>query len=486
MALSYSNKMMLAPMVRGGTLPTRLLALKYGAHVVYGEELIDYRMLDCERIVNPVLDTIDFVSKQDHSVAFRTCAAEKAAVVFQMGTSDPDRAVQVAKLVEEDVAGIDVNMGCPKPFSIKGGMGAALLKEPELATAIMAALVKACKKPVTCKIRVLPTLEDTMSLAKRLEATGIKALGIHGRVTTQRPREPVSEYQHGIIKAVAKELTIPVIANGGSLDFTSYADLDKFKERCGASSVMVARAAQANMSIFRQQGPLEQLEVTKEYLKLAIRYDNSLANTKYNLTKGLTARGHAALCKSIHDASSMQDVAALFDLADLVTEHQENTQQLAEKHDFALRKTMDQEDEVAGTVLAHLAKRDTNDNADNADHADDDGQPAPKAAKPDMVVLDIEYKRKYGKPVPPKSKLHEYCNIHRLSPPKCVSTEANKRFYAVCNWLGEQYSTKHACKSRKDAEHAACLVALVARGLAHPRSDDEGYEYVDFKSGASA
>ena len=32
---------------------------------------------------------------------------------------------------EGDVAGIDVNMGCPKEFSLKGGMGAALLAQPE-------------------------------------------------------------------------------------------------------------------------------------------------------------------------------------------------------------------------------------------------------------------------------------------------------------------------------------------------------------------
>lgn len=29
------------------------------------------------------------------------------------------------------MAGIDVNMGCPKEFSLKGGMGAALLTKPE-------------------------------------------------------------------------------------------------------------------------------------------------------------------------------------------------------------------------------------------------------------------------------------------------------------------------------------------------------------------
>ncbi len=35
--LSYSNKVILAPMVRIGTLPSRLLALEYGADIVYSE-----------------------------------------------------------------------------------------------------------------------------------------------------------------------------------------------------------------------------------------------------------------------------------------------------------------------------------------------------------------------------------------------------------------------------------------------------------------
>ena len=41
-ALTYANKIMLAPMVRIGTLPMRLLALKYGADIVYSEvRLVD-------------------------------------------------------------------------------------------------------------------------------------------------------------------------------------------------------------------------------------------------------------------------------------------------------------------------------------------------------------------------------------------------------------------------------------------------------------
>lgn len=30
------------------------------------------------------------------------------------------------------MSAIDINMGCPKEFSVRGGMGAALLKKPEL------------------------------------------------------------------------------------------------------------------------------------------------------------------------------------------------------------------------------------------------------------------------------------------------------------------------------------------------------------------
>lgn len=43
--LNYDNKLILAPMVRIGTLPMRLLALDYGADIVYTEELIDRKLL---------------------------------------------------------------------------------------------------------------------------------------------------------------------------------------------------------------------------------------------------------------------------------------------------------------------------------------------------------------------------------------------------------------------------------------------------------
>ncbi|XP_052233226.1 tRNA-dihydrouridine(20) synthase [NAD(P)+]-like [Dreissena polymorpha] len=275
--MDYRNKVILAPMVRIGTLPTRLLALKYGADIVYTEEIIDRKILNTERIENKVLGTIDYVSS-DSTLVFRTNSREKPLLVFQMGTANSQTALKAAKKIEQDVSAIDINMGCPKEFSIKGGMGAALLKKPDTIKEILTTLVQNVAVPVTCKIRLLPEIEDSLRLVKMIEETGVAAIAIHGRLTEERPRHP---NRNETIKTLAQHLTIPVIANGGSLEILSYEDIAKFREATGSSSVMVARAAQWNTSIFRPKGILPVKEVVKEYLKLAINVDNDFPNTKY-------------------------------------------------------------------------------------------------------------------------------------------------------------------------------------------------------------
>lgn len=110
---------------------------------------------------------------------------------------------------EKDVAAIDINMGCPKEFSIKGGMGAALLSQPEKVRSIMSNLVRGCNVPITAKIRLLSSHEATVAFCKMLEECGVSAIGVHGRTREQRPRHANN---NEAIAAVAKELTVPVIA----------------------------------------------------------------------------------------------------------------------------------------------------------------------------------------------------------------------------------------------------------------------------------
>ena len=112
MAVEYSGAI-LAPMVRVGTLPTRLLSLREGAQLVYSEEIIDHRLMNCRKfeIKKNGVYWIDFKLSEVDNPVFQTCKEEEKKVILQLGTASPERAVKAAKLVEHCVAGIDVNMG---------------------------------------------------------------------------------------------------------------------------------------------------------------------------------------------------------------------------------------------------------------------------------------------------------------------------------------------------------------------------------------
>ncbi|KAJ1921285.1 tRNA-dihydrouridine synthase 2 [Tieghemiomyces parasiticus] len=272
----YADKLILAPMVRVGMLPMRMLALKYGADIVYTPEIIDKRIINSERVVNERTGIIEY---RNNGVAdLQIHPSEKPYVVFQMGTSDPDLALQAAQKVAQDVCGVDVNCGCPKKFSIQGGMGAALLSQPEKLEAILRRLVEGCDVPVTCKIRLLEDDEQTIKLVKMIESTGVKALAVHCRTRDERPRDPAHWDRLRLVTDAIK--SIPVIVNG---DVFKHEDIAQAKEITGASSVMIARGAQENISIFDAAGPAPALLVAQEYITVAMAVDNRFQNSKYTL-----------------------------------------------------------------------------------------------------------------------------------------------------------------------------------------------------------
>src|SRR2546430_16113488 len=58
--VDYRNKIVLAPMVRSGELPSRLLALHYGADLVWGPETVDTAMIGTTRRVKPRTSCIEW------------------------------------------------------------------------------------------------------------------------------------------------------------------------------------------------------------------------------------------------------------------------------------------------------------------------------------------------------------------------------------------------------------------------------------------
>ncbi len=68
--------------------------------------------------------------------------------------------------------------------------------------------------------------------------------------------------------AFAVQLVLLFVFSGGSSDIVkTFEDIERFREATGASSVMLARAAMWNPSIFRQQGALSVEEVMEEYIR---------------------------------------------------------------------------------------------------------------------------------------------------------------------------------------------------------------------------
>ena len=90
---NMDGKVCLAPMVRMNTQPFRDLCSAHGADFVFSEEIIDRKLLWCQRVVNVHLNTIDFVSARDQSVVLRTRSEEKGRLILQIGANDADIAI---------------------------------------------------------------------------------------------------------------------------------------------------------------------------------------------------------------------------------------------------------------------------------------------------------------------------------------------------------------------------------------------------------
>ena len=165
-----------------------------------------------------------------HTPIFWCHPVEKSRLIFQLGSSTPALAVEAALSVQDDVAGIDLNCGCPKPFSTHSGMGAALLSTPDLLCDILRALVDALYVPVSCKIRLMPTQEETLELVEKVCKTGISCLTVHARTRDMRSTEKALMHRLREVVEVATRHGIPVIANG---DVGGMWDFEKIKEMTG-------------------------------------------------------------------------------------------------------------------------------------------------------------------------------------------------------------------------------------------------------------
>jgi len=215
---------------------------------------------------------------------------EERPIGIQLFGSDPElvlKGLETALRVQPDF--IDFNLGCPVKKVVKQGAGGALLRQPQLATRIMAVLVKNSPIPVTAKLRSGWDSDSIIfpELSRRLQDVGVAAIVIHPRTVIQGFS---SRPDRKLVGDTVRFLSIPLIYSG---DIWSAEDARKSLDETGASGLMIGRAAMGDPHIFRriksylqdgnllaEPSPLQKLDMMLDYFHLTIDFYGALKGIK--------------------------------------------------------------------------------------------------------------------------------------------------------------------------------------------------------------
>lgn len=251
-------------------------------------------------------------------------------VSIQLFDCRPDfLATAAQKAVAEGADTIDINMGCPVNKITKNGGGSSLLRQPEVAEAIVREVVKAVDIPVTVKTRIGWSDDEIniLDFAKRMEDAGAAMLTLHGRTRAQGYNGPAKWEWIGKVKQI---LSIPVIANG---DIFSIEAAVKCLEATGADGVMCSRGTLGypflvgEIDYFLKTGEtlpnptsIECLECAKEHLQALYEYKGQRGIQQARKHMAWYAKGFNGAGELRSQLSRVESVAQGFELIDRTIE----------------------------------------------------------------------------------------------------------------------------------------------------------------------
>ncbi|MUH01222.1 tRNA dihydrouridine synthase DusB [Scytonema sp. UIC 10036] len=203
-------------------------------------------------------------------------------ISIQLFDCRPDFLAEAAvKAVAEGADTVDINMGCPVNKITKNGGGSSLLRQPEVAEAIVREVVKTVNVPVTVKTRIGWNDKEItiLDFAKRMQDAGAQMITVHGRTRAQGYN---GNARWEWIERVKNVLSIPVIANG---DIFSVEAALKCLEQTGADGVMCSRGTLGypflvgEIDYFLKTGerlppptPIQRLACAREHLEALYEY----------------------------------------------------------------------------------------------------------------------------------------------------------------------------------------------------------------------
>jgi tRNA-dihydrouridine synthase B len=281
-------------------------------------------------VVTEMVSSEGLTRGSEFSREIAAVSEDERPVGIQIFGCDPERMAEAASMVEDMGADlIDVNMGCPVPKVTRTGSGAALMREPSRAGAVIESMVKRTRVPVTVKIRSGwdHTTINAPEVARALEQAGAAAITVHPRCRSERHR---GQAAWKVIRDVKRAVSIPVIGNG---DVRSPESARRMIELTGADGIMIGRGALQNPWVFRQitngfadaRSRPEDEPGLEDYRRLFERFIELLREYRPErlvlnrvkafigwVTKGLV--GGAKLRQGVYAAHSVEEVIAVFEV----------------------------------------------------------------------------------------------------------------------------------------------------------------------------
>ncbi|MES2135044.1 MAG: tRNA-dihydrouridine synthase [Patescibacteria group bacterium] len=194
-------------------------------------------------------------------------------IVAQFFTGNPEHMEKTAELARElGFDGIDINMGCPDKSIEKQKAGAAMMKDPARAKAVIEGAIRGGGGlPVSVKTRIGYNKNELDTWLPHLLETSVSAITIHARTRKEMSKVPArwEEVAHAVTIRNRINPNVFILGNG---DIVDVEDARAKIEESGADGAMLGRAIFGNPWLFSNGRHTMSAISTEERLRVMVEH----------------------------------------------------------------------------------------------------------------------------------------------------------------------------------------------------------------------